>query len=407
MAESTTPEWLVETQNKSWEPEIIVSGITLTFLFLLPTHVFNFFGMLVQDHGVWQVIARMLYIVSMTILTGLKIVLIAHLVLRGLWTGFVGLSYVFPHGVVRENLPKKQRDVPYESPESIVIRIEKVCSLLFSFIFSSLMFVLGLLLLFVPITLLFFTGLDMNTIRTVTLFGVLPGVLLAVLVLGILLETRLKSSKLRARIEMLSLQQIMAIYTTNIGRARTFAIFVVYFAVVLAFSYGDISRFGFRNDRRVAGPSNPGVVTAPRDGYEDAREPRRRVSRATLSTLRTAEDRLALFVAYYREDEYTLTVLSRDPALREKTGVTPGDDLWVHDLHTVSIDGTVLPDLDWVFTEHPTTGQPGFTATIPVSSLTPGFHTITVEKHLWDVTEKELLDIDPWASLPFERVPAA
>lgn len=29
-----TPDWLIEIQTRSWEPEIIISGIMLTFVFL-------------------------------------------------------------------------------------------------------------------------------------------------------------------------------------------------------------------------------------------------------------------------------------------------------------------------------------------------------------------------------------
>lgn len=35
MNDSKTPDWMLEIQNKSWEPEILISGITLTSLFIL------------------------------------------------------------------------------------------------------------------------------------------------------------------------------------------------------------------------------------------------------------------------------------------------------------------------------------------------------------------------------------
>ena len=142
MEENQTPKWLIAAQNKSWEPEILISGITLTFLFILSNRIYNFFGMLTQDFGVFDAISKSLYIISIISLTSLKIILVAHLVLRGVWTGFVGLSYVLPNGVKYEKLPKNQRSVKFDTPESIVIKIEKICSLLFSFIFSSITFIL-------------------------------------------------------------------------------------------------------------------------------------------------------------------------------------------------------------------------------------------------------------------------
>ena len=90
MSDQRTPDWLIETQNKSWEPEIIISGITLTFVFLLPTHLYNMFAALIQDHGAWDILGRMQYNICLMLLMGLKIILIVHLVLRGFWTGYVG-----------------------------------------------------------------------------------------------------------------------------------------------------------------------------------------------------------------------------------------------------------------------------------------------------------------------------
>ena len=114
MEENQTPKWLISTQNKSWEPEIIISGITLTFLFILSNHIYNFFGMLTQDFGVFDAISKTLYIISIISLTSLKIILIVHLVLRGIWTGFVGLSYVLPNGVKYENLHKSQQSIEFD-----------------------------------------------------------------------------------------------------------------------------------------------------------------------------------------------------------------------------------------------------------------------------------------------------
>jgi len=39
MNKTKTPDWLLDIQNKSWEPEILISGITLTFLFILSNYI--------------------------------------------------------------------------------------------------------------------------------------------------------------------------------------------------------------------------------------------------------------------------------------------------------------------------------------------------------------------------------
>ncbi len=95
MNNSKIPGWLVDVQNKSWEPEILISGITLTFVFILSNYIYNFFGMLVQDFGVFDAVAKMLYRISVIAITGLKIILILHFILRGLWTGISGTSLMY------------------------------------------------------------------------------------------------------------------------------------------------------------------------------------------------------------------------------------------------------------------------------------------------------------------------
>jgi hypothetical protein len=129
MENSKTPAWLVDIQNRSWEPEILISGITLTSLFLLSNHVYNLFGMLIQEYDVNHIQMYILFGISTVILTGLKLVLIAHLILRGLWTGLVGLSYVYPHGMRRHRLTEETRALDFPSPSELVIHVERVCSL--------------------------------------------------------------------------------------------------------------------------------------------------------------------------------------------------------------------------------------------------------------------------------------
>ena len=165
MNESKTPQWLIDVQNKSWEPEILISGITLTFIFILSKHVYNFFGMLVQDYAVSVGLAFGSYILSIFVFTGLKIILVIHLILRGLWTGFVGLSYVFPDGVNKDRMSSKMRQVQFDKPEKFVIKLEEVCSLLFSFIFSSVTLILSFALLWIPMILLYVVGLDQEIVR--------------------------------------------------------------------------------------------------------------------------------------------------------------------------------------------------------------------------------------------------
>ncbi len=403
MSDARTPDWLIETQNKSWEPEIIISGIILTFVFLLPNYLYNFFASLIQDHAVWSVVGRFQYSLCLLLLTGLKIILIIHLVLRGLWAGYVGLSYVFPHGVNVENLPEKVRTQHFVRPEEFVIRIERVCSLLFSMVFTSVYFVLGFFLLFIPITLLFFTPLNQEQIKNVTLYVMVPMGSFVIPALAILLSTVWKNSWFNKKLEQIPLGQIIMMYMTNIGRVKTILIYGGYFAVVLAVAWNNMHAFSFKNRDPVKPFKRPGIVALSGEHYENIRNEKLRVQRATLDSYRQHENGMRLFVARYMEDAYTVKMMKENKKLRDKAGITTSiEELWVQDLLDVWIDDQKISALNWVFTQHPGTGQWGFETVIPLDSVVPGNHTLKITKWLWEVRKDKLKHLDPWALIPFQ-----
>ena len=43
--------WLENLQRNSWEPEIIITGLILAFLFIFPAKIYEFSAYLVQDLG--------------------------------------------------------------------------------------------------------------------------------------------------------------------------------------------------------------------------------------------------------------------------------------------------------------------------------------------------------------------
>jgi len=405
MSDARTPEWLIETQNKSWEPEILISGITLTFVFLLPTHLYNFFALLIQEYGVWEIVGRMLYGLCLWLLTGLKAILMVHLVLRGMWVGYVGLSYVFPHGVKAENLPEDVRKKHFLRPEESVMQIERICSLLFSMVFTTVYFVIGFFAMFVPITLLFFTQLDPAQIKSLILYVIVPLGVIVLPTLAILLGTVWKDSWINRKLEGLPLGQIILIYVSNIGRLKTILIYGVFMASIVAFIWGDMHQFLFRNRAPVETMQVPDIVALRAENFEDLRNERLRVQRATLDQYRQTENEMRLFVARYKEDEFTVKKLKGSDELRREADIeVPSDDIWLQTVHSVWIDGARVTGLKWIYTVHPETHQRGFETFLPLKEIAPGDHKLKVRKWLWEVRKNKLLDLDPWEYIPFEVV---
>ncbi|MEM6831008.1 MAG: hypothetical protein AAF551_10885 [Bacteroidota bacterium] len=141
------PDWLKELQLKSWEPEILLSGIVLYGMFQLPDALDSFLFFF-QNEVFNAVNAMGLFVALLKVgINWLIIGLILHLVCRGLWIGMVGLSYSFPKGINHEKLnfrPKyleKVRRVP--GFEEIILRLERVCSFIYSISFLLFMSIVG------------------------------------------------------------------------------------------------------------------------------------------------------------------------------------------------------------------------------------------------------------------------
>ncbi len=160
--QNVTPKWLTQLQQKSWEPEILLSGIVLFGLFNMPELLdrsliyfkTNIFGQTTDIDNMVTVLKLATY----WLIGGL----ILHLVSRGVWVGMVGLSYTFPGGVDTSKLSYKGRfknkveNIP--TFQRIIMNLEKICSSLFSVSFMMFMVMIGAYLyIFIAALIPFFT----------------------------------------------------------------------------------------------------------------------------------------------------------------------------------------------------------------------------------------------------------
>ena len=404
MNQNKTPDWLVEIQNKSWEPEILISGFTLTFLFILSDYIYNFYGMLVQDFAVFEVIARVLYRVSIGILTGFKIILIIHLILRGFWTGLIGLSYVYPNGVNKKNLSEKNKYIDFASPETYVIKFEKICSLLFSIIFTSIVFVLGFFILFIPIILLFLIGLDIKYISIITLYVVVP-LTFIIPILASIFAKKIKNSIVYKALENSIFNYMLSVFLTNIGKIKTTLIFVIIFIIALSISFSDMSRFNFKNRQTVDNFSTAGMVSLKKDHYESLRDHELRIPKATINQFQIQGTSIQLFISYFKEDVYTIKKYDTNPEVFKKFNVdTSIIKMKMSDIYKIRINDQKIKDLRWYIIENEYTNQRGLVAEIPLDSVQNGFHTLKINKLYWNIRTGEVQLLENWEIIPFEKI---
>ncbi|MCD4692978.1 MAG: hypothetical protein K8R79_08700 [Calditrichales bacterium] len=402
MNDSKTPDWMLEIQNKSWEPEILISGITLTSLFILSNYIYNFYGMLVQDFAVYEVIAKSSYRVSIILLTGFKIGLIFHLILRGIWTGLIGLSYVFPDGIKKQNLSKYNKNLDCIKPETFIMKVEKNCSLLFSIIFSLIMFVIGFFLLFIPIIVLFLIGLDIFYIHVLTLYVIVP-LTMILAILSIIFSKKFKTSKFNKRIENSTFNYMHSVLFTNIGKLKTSLIFVVYFLIIFLISFSDITKFDFKNRKTVEDFSSTNIVYLNKDHYESFRDHNLRIPKATIEKFRIPANTIELFISYFKEDIYTIKKLETSPELLKKFNIDSSNTkISFADLYKITIDDELISGLRWYSTENIYTDQKGFILTIPLDTSKDGYHKLKIHKIYWSIKKNEMELLKNWEIIPFE-----
>lgn len=394
-----TPAWLLETQNKSWEPEILISGISLTFVFLLAEPLYNFCAMLIQQYGVYHAVAQKLYALAAIYLTGLKTVLILHLALRGMWTGFVGLSYVFPHGINMDRMPKDKRHIDYPKPVAYVKKLETICSLLFSFIYSSVVLSAGTLIIFVPIILLFVAGLDPYYIRIATL-GLVGLMFLLAVVYSVFMFFRSARSRLVRKVDRLNYAGVMNIYATNLGTKKTLLVFALFFLLMFGLSRRTISSFDFDNRKSAPGAKQHGLLRLRPEHYLDQRNPNLRVSKAAINSFQAAGS-LRLFISLYKQDTYTVKAIAADPARLDGLKKKPwARATGVPYLYRIRINDVPVADLSWVIMETPG-GQQGMVTDIPLTKCAAGLHLLHIDKLLWSVKKQEINLISDWDVIPF------
>ena len=132
---------------KSWEPEILLSGIVLYGMFQVPPaldrFLFFFSNEVYNDVNALDLLVALLKIGVYWLIVGL----VLHLICRGLWIGLVGLSYSFPRGIRSERLkyqPKYLKRVSGIPPfEDIILKLERLCSIIYSVSFLLFMSLIG------------------------------------------------------------------------------------------------------------------------------------------------------------------------------------------------------------------------------------------------------------------------
>jgi hypothetical protein len=362
--------WLENLQRNSWEPEVIISGITLAFLFAFPSKIYTFSAMLVQEIGLHFLGAMLVLLYLSAIISVFKIFFVVHLVLRFIWAGLLGLSYAFPEGVIKEKLFKISRDFEYQKPSEMVLKMERICSMTFAYPIS-LVFTIMVFTSYLGILLFIYVWLN------ISFFTIL--IILMISLLGFVLVMALnKKSAFKRKYANTIMSSVAAIYQSNIG--KWFSIFYGFGIFILStpLIYNDIRDFSlFFNETNLL--ENELMWPTQELSYSEFHQEERRYPRAFLPTEIVNDDFLRLSIARYQGDDNYLKDLNKN--FKESL-----DSLGWHelkdtpDLYRFSVGDQVLKAGHWRRNRIQGTNQKVYETTIPIDQLVPGTYTLKVEK---------------------------
>lgn len=399
------PKWLVRTQEQSWEPEILISGIILLALTQVPRLLDKLHYYLEErTSSFWFNTSNaddMVIALLKTSSYWLIAALIAHLMMRSVWVSFVGLSYVYPKGIKAERFKygsyfmKKVERLP--SFEESVIRLERICSSLYATAFLLVMATISVCLYGVVIILVAFmmanlspdllaqSGLLDRILIYFTVIVALP-YFIDFITLGFFKRLRFIQPVYKYIYAFMSFITLAPVYrgiyyalASNIRKAYLI-VGLVLFVVLTALSvYHNDPTGRFRASDIMYGRLGFAVI----DGYYRNLEVDRYSTQAHIQAEVIDQGVIELFLVH--KVQYEEMIMDTCDATRALRGDTASIDSHPHRAmacmiawYTVTVD-SVEVDLDPAFfREMERTGQLGLYTWIDVSHLPPGPHELTV-----------------------------
>lgn len=363
------PSWLKRVQENSWEPEILISGISLAFIFAFPAQIYELATYFIQERGVNFIGGLLVFIYLSFVVNTYKIFFVMHLCLRFAWVGTVGLSYAFPRGVIKENLFKISQNQEFRQPNELVLRLERICSMAFGF-------PLMLSLIFLPITA-YLMVMGAIYLWLNLPFIVVYGLFLFSLLIPVFALLNGKKNKHKTGYTTSLVGSISAAYASNIGKWKT----NIYFLGILAISIP----FVISDSKGIMMYANAAQIDIETEEWINESNfqlsksvNNRRFARAQFESSQVGKDQAVLFVAYYKEDESHIRKLNEHHSFAlDSLAFTLESD---PDLYKVYLNDSLIVTPPWQKVLVNQSNQKAYKTYIPLNNLDTGFHTLRLEK---------------------------
>lgn len=406
MESANNPDPIFERTARTWEVELLISGVAVFAMLQLPgwldDRVFELEPRLGDD---WRTVLLMSYFYAKSAAVVLAVTFAMHLLLRAQWIALVGMHSVYPGGVLLERLRMGpiQRAIEQARPESTEDAIERAdnrASVVFA-IGVSIAFIIGAICFFFCGSFLLVTGLSQALDWSVDPFKMMMLVFAVVMIpfLGATSIDQGFAGRLRpggpvhrathavlrfyTRIGMgRRNNRILALLTSNGGERRMLALV---FGAMIAAIVGVLVAFAAMRASGLVGsyglfPDIPALRIDPAH-YDDQRNPARDDALPFVQSSVVTGPFLQLVVPYRpnRAGEAMRKTCTQAKGLTGD-GLAMARLACLHQLHAVTLDGMPLADLHYEIASDPRTDRPALLAMIDVRSLAKGRHELRVAR---------------------------
>ncbi|MCP9769972.1 hypothetical protein EGI22_18870 [Lacihabitans sp. LS3-19] len=152
--------WIQELSNQSWNLELVVSGAAIFSTSFLPELTDSAIASYYQNYQISsdlysQVLPTLAYSFGKASAYLLISSFIVHFIFRAFWIALVGLRAAFPQGINFDNLPNTTKEMAemykekFDSLDGFIVRLDKLCSQIFSIAFVLVLFSIMMALLYI------------------------------------------------------------------------------------------------------------------------------------------------------------------------------------------------------------------------------------------------------------------
>jgi hypothetical protein len=422
MEEKNKIQWFEKLRLNSWEVEILIVGFVLVMLFNIPDTLSLELTKTVNSlsvHELGDFLTWTIRLLTLGILSSIIHILIVsfsvYLGLRGFWVGILGLSSVYPKGINLKRLNFNtifNKQISQYNFTDFIIKIDNICSSIFSFSFLISFSIVSLCLFFVEFMLLssFLYNIDIDVAESwigdvITLPFGLFGFLFFIdyFLFGILKKIKWKPfgyvfniiDKFYKYITLIFIYDTLYYaFISNVKRRIIFLLMVGFIFLSTSFESFELEKPSYfpksKSSKNIMKFRNYEDTFKQRDHYDENLYPRYPFIQSDVIT----ENYLKLHIPYHTSMNIPIENLCP-----EITGIFLASDTsgmntidkqeeilnCINNAYTIVIDSAEI-ESDFVFYDyaHPLLDIKTFFMLIPLDQYTNGRHTLRIDKILKD-----------------------